>query len=473
MSVVSFVAHSTRIGFGKGFSTTRGKCQVSRSLRCRPRRDARLPVREAPSATVSLAASSWGVWATLVGAAVGGLAANRTKLGAAMSPPVVTTIATMFLTNVGVLPASHVAYGIATKILVPLAIPCLLFNANLFRVMRDTGRLLPAFIIGAFATVVSIIAAYHFVPLAPTLGVAEGWKVAAALCARHIGGAVNFVSAADSLKISASGVTTTLAADTVVLSGYFILLFFLARGVNDPALDRANAASVAGHTSTGVGVKSENFVGAENPQGGGHTSNISTHAVVNNQHDGKAEDSESSAERTKITVEEIGAALTISAALCAIGTWMSSYLPAALGVIPTITLISLALSTTVPGVFGRFARAGNSVGLLFMQMFFAACGASGSIVSVVRTAPVLFLFVIVHLMIHLCIVMGVGAVTRMHRAELLVASNANVGGPTTALAMATAKEWKSLMIPSLLIGVFGYSVATFIGLGVGHVFLKG
>ena len=44
------------------------------------------------------------------------------------------------------------------------------------------------------------------------------------------------------------------------------------------------------------------------------------------------------------------------------------------------------------------------------------------------------------------------------------ASNANVGGPTTAAAMASSKRWKSLVLPALLTGVFGYTIATFVGL---------
>ena len=52
------------------------------------------------------------------------------------------------------------------------------------------------------------------------------------------------------------------------------------------------------------------------------------------------------------------------------------------------------------------------------------------------------------------------------RDELLLASNANVGGPTTAAAMAAAARWE-LVVPALLTGVLGYSVATARALGHG------
>lgn len=52
--------------------------------------------------------------------------------------------------------------------------------------------------------------------------------------------------------------------------------------------------------------------------------------------------------------------------------------------------------------------------------------------------------------------------------ELYLASNANVGGPTTAAAMATAKGWKRLILPALLVGILGYACATPIALLLGQ-----
>jgi len=46
-----------------------------------------------------------------------------------------------------------------------------------------------------------------------------------------------------------------------------------------------------------------------------------------------------------------------------------------------------------------------------------------------------------------------------------------VGGPTTAAAMASSKRWKSLIVPSMLVGVLGYTVATFLGIAFGRAVL--
>ena len=82
---------------------------------------------------------------------------------------------------------------------------------------RETGKLLVVFVLGSFATIVGTLAAAKLFPLA-ALG-SDAWKVAAALNARHIGGAVNYVAVADATGMSASAQSAGLAADNVVCAG--------------------------------------------------------------------------------------------------------------------------------------------------------------------------------------------------------------------------------------------------------------
>lgn len=99
-------------------------------------------------------------------------------------------------------------------------------------------------------------------------------------------------------------------------------------------------------------------------------------------------------------------------------------------------------------------------------------GVSGNVWSVIRTAPSIFMFALVQISIHLALILGLGKLFKLDLKLLLIASNANVGGPTTACGMATAKGWSSMIIPGILAGIFGIAIATFLGYGFGVKVLK-
>lgn len=55
-------------------------------------------------------------------------------------------------------------------------------------------------------------------------------------------------------------------------------------------------------------------------------------------------------------------------------------------------------------------------------------GANGSVAAVVRTAPSLFVFCLLQIGVHLAIILGLGKLFGFTRRDVLLASNANVGG---------------------------------------------
>jgi len=362
----------------------------------------------------------WALWAILLTAGAFGLWAERTSWGSKLSGAVIAIGATFVLSNLRVIPSSAPAYDVVWSYFVPLAIPLLLFKADLRRIVREAGPTLIAFAIGAVGTVVGTVVAFNLVPLGD-----EGYKLAGIFCATYVGGSLNYVAAAEALGLRSGDLLAAgVAADNLVMTLYFLLLFAL------PSI--------------------------------GWLRRRYAHRVVTNN--GEMASLE---ERRPITVGSMATSVAVAAGACAIGYGLAELLGFRNSGILVVTAMVVAAATLAPKRLGRISGA-HELGVLLMQVFFATIGASANIGVVMRVGPLLFVFAALILTIHLVTLLTAGWLMRLDLAELVIASNANMGGPTTAAAMAVARRWDNLVIPAILCGTLGYAVGTFVGVAVGR-----
>ncbi|MEW5307691.1 MAG: hypothetical protein WDW36_010069 [Sanguina aurantia] len=101
-------------------------------------------------------------------------------------------------------------------------------------------------------------------------------------------------------------------------------------------------------------------------------------------------------------------------------------------------------------------------------VFFATIGACANVPLVLRNAPALFGFSAIALATHLALILGLGRLLNFSLRDILLASNANIGGPSTVAGMAAAKGWRSALVPVILTSTLGYSLGTFVGLTLGR-----
>ena len=62
-----------------------------------------------------------------------------------------------------------------------------------------------------------------------------------------------------------------------------------------------------------------------------------------------------------------------------------------------------------------------------------------------------------------------GKLLKFDLEDIILASNANIGGPTTAAGMAISQGWAKLIGPCMLVGTFGYVIGTWLGILVGSL----
>ena len=96
-------------------------------------------------------------------------------------------------------------------------------------------------------------------------------------------------------------------------------------------------------------------------------------------------------------------------------------------------------------------------------------GVPASIVMIIKNAPLLLVFCLIIVISNMLFCFIFGRLLKFNLEEIILASNANIGGPTTAAGMAIAQGWNALVAPCMLVGTFGYVIGTWLGIIVGSI----
>ena len=73
--------------------------------------------------------------------------------------------------------------------------------------------------------------------------------------------------------------------------------------------------------------------------------------------------------------------------------------------------------------------------------------------------------------VHGAVSFGLGALFRIDPDIVAVASQANIGGGTSALALARSLDRPDLTLPAILVGSLGYGIGTYLGFLTGEYLL--
>jgi len=363
------------------------------------------------------------LWSILIALAGFGFWCERYAWGRKYSGVMLLMTAAIVLANLRIIPTSAPAYDATWTYLVPIAIPLLLFEADLKRIVRESGPTLIAFVIGGAAVVAGSIIGVSLLDLGPNEA-----ELAGIFTGTYIGGSLNFAAVAKASGMQdGSMLAAAVAADNVVTNLHFLLLIML------PGIAWLARRYPTHHMDT-----AEQFIeGTE----------VNVHRIDD------------------LSIAGLLAALSLAFMLAAIGNALAELAGKPQFAILVTTALTLLLATLLPGYVRKFSgyrEAGN----VMMFIFLASVGATADIWTLIAIGPVLFIFATVIIVVHMVVLFGVGKLLRLDLAELTMASAVCIGGPSSAAALASAKGWRDLLIPGVLAGSFGYAVGSFIGVSV-------
>lgn len=379
---------------------------------------------EIPLASLVSQDSIFAVVALIAAVGWGALWLEQKRFCRSVSAVVWGILGGMLLSNLGVLPFQAVVYDFIWEYVLLFGLVVLLLNADLHRIFRETGRLMTAYLLGALGTVLGALAAYRLFSAMP-----HAAELTGIFAASYIGGSVNFMATSRALEMDAfPGVQAgALAADNLVMACYFALLFLLPQwGV----LRRWFEARCRGAEVRGTG---------DVPM-------------------------EAEPEPAMRPIDFV-AFFALAGGICVLGGELSRWTDFSGDTILWATGLAVLVATVFSRPLARL-RGAQTFGMFLMQIFFVVIGAGASVRAVVEVGPVVVMFLSVLLVVHLVFLLLAGWWMRLDIRELAAASNACCGGPTTAAAMALARNWRGMVVPLILCGTFGYAVANFVGVAL-------
>lgn len=347
-----------------------------------------------------------------------------------ISGAVTALIIAAILSNLNIIPYEAEIYDNVWTYVVPLSIPMLLFKCDIRQIWKESGRLTIIFLVSSVGTILGSIIGYTLLKNSiPFLN-----HIAGMMTASYIGGGVNFVAVASSFEIKSELVSAATVSDNLLMVLYFFVLSSI-----------PTSLFFKKHFKYTYTKQSETKI----------FSNI----------------------KTETSVKDIAIIFAISSTIVATSFYLSEQL-SKLGDNFLITFISnkylilATISVIVTSVFAKPFKnisSSNELGTFLIYIFFVVIGIPASISAIIEKSPLLLVFCGIMVLVNMLVTFTFAKIFNFTVEEAIIASNANIGGPTTAVAMATSKGWTQFVVPAMLVGTLGYVIGTYIGILIGQL----
>jgi uncharacterized membrane protein len=346
---------------------------------------------------------------------------ERFSLFRSLGSALVGILLGMVLSNIGLIPGTSSTYEFLMGPGVNLGIALILLSVNLRSIMQAGPKMLAAFSIGAVGTAAG--ATVGALTLSGLVG-PETWKLAGQFTGTYMGGGVNFAALGRALETSSDMFTAATAADVIVTA------VWMATCLAVPVMLGRVRQPLTPQTST-------------------NQSSDKTPTLERALHN---------------SVRPVALADMAALVMIAVGAvWVSEQLGSVIPGVPavlwlTTVILLIAQVPTVKRLAGS-AMLGNYLLLLFL----ASNGARSVVANIVAVGPAVFYFALATVAVHGLVIFGVGRLFRLDLATLAVASQANVGGAASAMAIASARGYASCLLPGVAVGLLGYAAGNYAG----------
>lgn len=348
--------------------------------------------------------------------------AAKTKWGKQVGASLLVIVFTAVAANLKLIPSASNSIPLYDSIftyIAPISIFFLLLNVNLASIRKAGLPMIGLFLIGSVMTTLGILLAWIIISPENTLG-EDAQIIAGMLTGTYTGGSVNFNAIALEYDFQKKGVlyAGTIAVDNVVTTLWIIVTLtipiFMHKIWKSKKQDTAKAQPIAKRTESAIDM----------------------HSLV--------------------WLSFLGVAAFLVSDL------LSAYLPK----VPFILILSTLgiLLAQIPAV--SKLKGSHTLGLFLVNLFLAVIGAycELSAVSALKEIGVsLLLFTSIAVLLHGIGTVLIGGLFYRDWQMIAIVSQANVGGGTTAIALAETFKRNELILPAILVGTLGNALGTYLG----------
>ena len=351
---------------------------------------------------------------------------NRYTIVAKISGAIMALIIALLLSNFNIIPLESKVYDDVWGYVVPIAIPLLLFQCDIKKIWKESGRLAIIFLLSSVGTMLGAVVGFYLLrEYIPTLN-----NIAGTMTASYIGGGVNFVAVQTALNLDKQLASALIVSDNLLMVLYFFVLIII------PTIPFFNKYFKREYRND-----------------------------IKNMDDKKEV-------KRPITLEDVAFNFTISVLIVAVSFGFSDLILAedrgyVINFLANKYILLTSITVILATVFSNFFKkliGSQEIGTFLIYIFFAVIGIPASIKSIVVNSPLLLVFCAIMVIINMFVTFVFAKLFNFTLEEAILVSNANIGGPTTATAMAISKGWTKYIAPVMLVGTLGYVVGTYAGL---------
>jgi len=347
-------------------------------------------------------------------------------------------LVTAIIANIGILPAGSTAenpvpvYNAIFKYLAPISIFWLLLRVNLKAVLKAGIPTLALYLIGSLATAIGVLIAMKLIDGASSIG--ENYEaIGGMFTGTYTGGSINFNAVALHYNVVQEGVLygSAVVVDNIITAIWMVITLALPKVLFRFWPKVKSEVQASGEPELGI-----------------------------------EEDTES------LHPMDLGITLALGMGALFLSNSLADHFREMGLTVPSIIILTVIALIIAQTPWAKKIKGAQVLGMFAVYIFLAVIGAFcdvSALINVGSLGVALLVFALIVVLVHGVITIGAARLMKIDLATASMVSQANVGGGTSALALARSLGRSDLVLPAVLLGSLGNALGTFLGFWVASV----